>query len=207
MSKLSKQLILSAGLLAIAPANILAYGTGYVTYPLMPQKRLISTEVTGVTSTGGGIGLQGRFTQKINEKMIVDGGIGISGGERDSRFFVGADYEIFPDYMKQPRFSVKTTYTNAKEFDVRRSIIQIAPTISKGFSFWGKEAFPYFSLPMGVNLNGDDKTYETQINASAGISGNLPFDGYTDLLGNVEATVGVKDSYTALFVGVSYPLN
>ena len=185
----------------------MAYGTGYVTYPLMPQKRIISTEFTGVTSTGGGVGLQGRFTQKLSEKMIVDGGIGISGGERDSRFFVGADYEIFPDYMDQPRVSVKTTYTNAREFDVRRSIFSIAPTLSKGFSFWGHEAFPYFSLPIGINLDSETKTYESQVNASFGISGNLPFSDYKNLLGNVEATVGVKDSYTALFFGVSYPLN
>ncbi len=199
--------LISALVGAMVPAQVLAYGTGYVTYPLMPEKRIISTEFTGITSTGGGVGLQGRFTQKLNEKMIVDAGIGISGGERDSRFFVGADYELFPDYMRQPRVSVKTTYTNAKEFDVRRSIFSIAPTVSKGFSFWGHEAFPYFSLPIGINLNGDSKTYESQVNASLGISGNLPFDGYKNLLGNVEATVGVKDSYTALFMGVSYPLN
>lgn len=191
----------------LTPANVMAYGLGYVTYPLMPQKRIISTEFTGITSSGGGVGLQGRFTQKINERLIMDGGIGISGGQRDSRFFVGADYEIFPDYMKQPRFSVKTTYTNAKEFNKRRSIFQIAPTISKGFSFWGHEAFPYFSLPIGANLNNDNKTYQTQINASVGISGNLPFADYKNLLGNIEATVGVKSSYTALFMGVSYPLN
>jgi len=203
-----KKLALVSTLIGIlAPAKVMAYGTGYVTYPLMPQKRIVSTEFTGVTSTGGGVGLQGRFTQKLSEKMIVDGGIGISGGERDSRFFVGADYEIFPDYMDQPRFSVKTTYTNAREFDVRRSIFSIAPTLSKGFSFWGHEAFPYFSLPIGINLDSETKTYESQVNASFGISGNLPFPDYKNLLGNVEATVGVKDSYTALFFGVSYPLN
>lgn len=190
-----------------APVQALAYGTGYVTYPLMPEKRIVSTEFTGIASDGGGIGLQGRFTQKLNEKMVIDAGMGIAGGERDSRFFVGADYELFPDYMKQPRISTKVTYTNAKEFDVRRNIFTVAPTVSKGFSFWGNEAYPFFSLPIGVNLNGENKTYESQINANLGITGNLPIEGYRNLMGTVETTVDLKDSFTAFFVGISYPLN
>ncbi|MCR9203789.1 MAG: hypothetical protein NXH75_04365 [Halobacteriovoraceae bacterium] len=189
------------------PVKTLAYGTGYVTYPLMPTKRIVSTEFTGIASNGGGIGLQGRFTQKLNEKMIVDAGLGIAGGERDSRFFVGADYELFHDYMKQPRVSMKVTYLNAKEFDVRRNIFTIAPTVSKGFSFWGNEAYPFVSLPIGVNLDGDTKTYESQVNANLGITGNLPFEGYRKLMGTIETTVDVKDSFTAFFVGLSYPLN
>lgn len=189
------------------PVKTLAYGTGYVTYPLMPMKRIISTEFTGIASNGGGIGVQGRFTQKLNEKMILDAGIGMAGGERDSRFFVGADYELFPDYMKQPRVSVKVNYENAKEFDVRRNIFTIAPTVSKGFSFWGNEAYPFFSLPIGMNLNGDTKTYESQVNANLGITGNLPIEGYRNLMGSFETTIDVKDSFTAFFVGISYPLN
>ena len=94
-----------------------------------------------------------------------------------------------------------------KEFDVRRNIFTVAPTVSKGFSFWGNEAFPFFSLPVGVNLNGDSKTYETQINANLGITGNLPIEGYRNIMGTVETTVDVKDSFTAFFVGLSYPLN
>lgn len=204
MKKLSL-LVVFIGL--FAPVQTLAYGTGYVTYPLMPEKRIVSTEFTGIASDGGGVGLQGRFTQKINEKLIVDAGMGIAGGERDSRFFLGADYELFPDYMEQPRISTKVTYTNAKEFDVRRNIFTVAPTISKGFSFWGHEAYPFLSLPVGVNLNGDNKTYESQINTNLGITGNLPIEGYRNLMGTVEATIDVKDSFSGFFVGLSYPLN
>lgn len=204
MKKLSL-LVVFIGL--FAPVQTWAYGTGYVTYPLMPEKRIVSTEFTGIASDGGGVGLQGRFTQKINEKLIVDAGMGIAGGERDSRFFLGADYELFPDYMEQPRISTKVTYTNAKEFDVRRNIFTVAPTISKGFSFWGHEAYPFLSLPVGINLNGDNKTYESQINTNLGITGNLPIEGYRNLMGTVEATIDVKDSFSGFFVGLSYPLN
>lgn len=204
---MSKLTLLLAIIGIFAPTKVLAYGTGYITYPLMPEKRLVSTEFTGITSNGGGVGLQGRFTQRINEKITLDAGLGIGGGERDSRLFIGGDFELFPDYMKQPRVSLKTTFTNAEEFGVRRNIFTFAPTVSKGFSFWGNEAFPFFSLPVGVSLNGDDQTYETIINANLGMTGNLPIEGYRNLMGTVEATVGVKDSFTALFVGISYPLN
>lgn len=200
-----KSLISLAALLVSGSAY--SYGTGTVSYPLMPEKRLVSTEFTGITSTGGGIGLQGRYTQKINEKMIVDGGLGIGAGERDSRFFVGADYEIIPDYMKQPKVSLKLNFENAKEFDVRRNVLTLAPVVSKGFSFWGTEAYPFVSLPIGLSLDGESKTYESQVNLSSGIAGNIPLEGYRHLVATAEATIGVKDSYTGVFFGVSYPLN
>ncbi|MDC1174098.1 hypothetical protein OAT67_01780 [Bacteriovoracaceae bacterium] len=204
MNRFKSLISLSAVLLS---GSAFSYGTGTVSYPLMPEKRLVSTEFIGITSTGGGIGLQGRYTQKINSRTVVDGGLGIGGGERDSRFFIGADYEIIPDYMKQPKVSLKLNLENAKEFDVRRNILSLAPTVSKGFSFWGNEAYPFVSLPIGISLDSDSKTYESVVNLSSGITGHLPFEGYRHLVATAEATIGVKDSYTGVFLGVSYPLN
>lgn len=188
-------------------SNLFAYGTGVSSYPLMPEKRLVSTEFTGITSTGGGVGLQGRYTQKLNAKTIVDAGLGISGGQRDSRIFVGAEYELFPDYMEQPKISLKMNLENAKEFDVRRNVISLAPVVSKGFSFWGQEAYPFLSMPIAINLNGQSKTYESQMNINLGMAGNLPIEGYKHLIATAEATIDIKDSYTGVFFGVTYPLN
>ena len=194
-------------LLALGMSQLFAHGVGLSSYPLELQKNMFSTEITGITSNGGGIGLQGRFSRKINEYTVLDAGFGISGGERNSRFFVAADYEIFPDHLKQPKFSLRTSLENAKEFGTRRNIIGIAPKLSKGFSFWGHEAFPYLAMPMSINLDGDNKQYESQLGMNVGITGNLPFEGYRKILGVLETTVGVKDSYTAFFAGVSFPLN
>jgi hypothetical protein len=196
-----------AALATIAPSMVMAYGVGYSTYPMLPGAKLVSTEFTGITSSGGGIGMQARYTQNLTKEMTVDAGLGISGGERSSRFFAGMDYELFPDYENQPRISLKTTLVNAKEFENRFNIISVAPTVSKGFSFWGQEAYPYFSLPFGVRLNDTAKSYETTVNASAGASTQMPFDGYEKLTANAEVTVSLKDSWTGVFLGVSYPLN
>ena len=202
-----KLVSLLASLMFLGSQTVFAYGTGYSQYPLLPEKRLVSTEFTGITSNGGGVGVQGRFTQKLNSKAVVDAGLGMSGGERDSRFFVGADYELFPDYGNQPRVSTRISFENAKEFDVRRNILSVAPTVSKGFSFWGEEAYPFISLPVAVNLDSDSKTYQSQMNLNLGVTGNLPISGYKHLIGSLEGTIDLKDSYTGVFLGVSYPLN
>lgn len=193
--------------LALSSVSTFAYGIGYSTHPMSEDQKLISTELTGITSDDGGLGLQVRYTQKINKVLSVDAGLGIGGGDREQRFFVGADYEIFPDYMQQPRFSLKTNIERAEEFGSSFTVITAAPTISKGFNFWGKEAFPYASIPFGLSLNSDTQTYDTVTSMNVGINGQLPIDGYKNVNGNLELQVGLQESFTAVIVGMSFPMN
>ena len=200
------KLILSLSLL-LTSSLVWSYGTGYSSHPLWTDQHIVSGEVTGVTSTGGGLGLQARYTRKVSKKITLDGGAGVGTGERSFRAFVGGDLELYPDYLTQPRISLRGTLEHAREFESGRTILSLAPTLSKGINFWGHEAYPFFSLPIGLNLRGSGNTYLSQINASLGITGHLPFEGYKHLLGNIEIQVGLKDSFTALFTGVSYPLD
>jgi hypothetical protein len=201
------KIISLAVLAALFSTNVFAYGTGISTFPLEVEKKFISAEVTGITSEGGGIGLQTRFTTKLNEKTTVDAGLGISGGERSARLFAGFDYELFPDYQMQPRTSLKAFVENSKEFNIRRNIIGFAPTFSKGFSFWEHEAFPYLAIPLGISLNGRSNTYATTVSANFGISGVLPVQtGAKKLTANAELLVGLKDSFSGLFMGIAYPI-
>lgn len=193
--------------MSLYSASALAYGIGYTTHPMAENKRLISTEMTGIVSDNGGMGVQVRYTQKLNKAMAIDAGLGISGGDRDQRIFAGIDYEIFPDYMQQPRFSLKTNVERAEEFKTANTIISVAPTLSKGFNFWGKEAFPYVALPFGLSLNSDAKSYETITSLNTGINGQLPIEGYSNLNANLELQVGIQDSFTAVLVGLSFPMN
>ncbi len=185
-----------------------AYGTGISTFPLEAESKFVSAEFTGITSTGGGIGMQTRYTQKLNEKGTIDAGLGISGGEHSARLFAGYDYELFPDYESQPRTSIKAFVENSKEFNSRRNILGLAPSVSKGFSFWGKEAFPYLSLPYGISLDGSSNSYKTTMSANIGIAGVIPADVGVDkkLTANAEAIVGLKDSFSGVFFGVAYPI-
>ncbi|MBP9682003.1 MAG: hypothetical protein KBD76_11400 [Bacteriovorax sp.] len=200
--------VVAAALFLAPDQQAHAYGTGISSFPLDVETKLISAEFTGITSTGGGLGMQARYTQKLTEKGAIDAGLGISGGERSARIFAGYDVELFPDYENQPRTSIKAFLENSKEFNSRRNILGLAPTISKGFVFWGKEAFPYLSLPYGISLDGTSNSYKTTISANLGISGIIPADVGPDkqLTANAEAIVGLKDSFSGVFFGVAYPI-
>ncbi len=204
---LNKSMKTIAGALALVSTSAFGYGVGFSTYPLMVEQKMVGAEMTGISSDKGGVGVQARYTQRMTQSITLDAGAGISGGDRSNRIFAGVDYEMFPDYMNQPRISLKTTWTNAEEFDSRRNIIGVAPTVSKGFSFWGKEGYPFVSLPVSLNLDSDTKQYETMIGANFGILGNLPIEGYRDIIGKVEGMVDIKDSYTGIFLGLSFPIN
>jgi hypothetical protein len=202
-----KKLILLGALVALIPQTLFAYGTGVSTMPLPEKKHHLSAEFTGITSTGGGIGFQSRYTRKLTKDMTFDGGLGMSGGERTGRLFLGMDYEFFPDYRKQPRSSLKLTYENSKEFDIRRNVVAIAPTFSKGFSFWGREAYPYISFPLGLNLNTETQTYESNVSMNLGINGKIPADGYRHITGSLEAIVGFSgSSFSGIFAGLTWPI-
>ena len=188
-------------------ASAFGYGIGYSTHPLTLDKKVVSMEATGITSGNGGVGIQARYTHKIKESVNMDAGIGMGGGDRSSRVFMGMDLELFPDYQNQPRISLKGMLENAKVGEMRLNTISVAPTVSKGFSFWGKEAFPYVAIPFGVMLNDDTQTYETSLNLSLGATAPMPFEGMRNLTAQFETTVDIKDSFTAVFLGLSYPIN
>ncbi len=190
----------------LGSSQAFALGMGQSTYPLLTNKKFLSTEITGITSSGGGLGVQARYTYKVNKAATVDGGIGVASGERPSRIFAGLDYELYPDYMKQPKISLKAQIENAKEFNIGTTDITFAPTLSKGFVFWGQEAYPYVAVPLGFKLDTDKSTYESTMSVNVGINGNLPFRGYKHLTGSLEAKLGVKNSYTGVVMGVAFPL-
>ncbi len=195
-------------ILLLAPISSFAYwGTGVSTYPMLMDNKFLSTEFTGDLSSDGGLGFQGRYTQKISQSTIVDAGVGFSGGERTGRIFASVDYEIFPDYQQQPRISAKAYFENSAEYGKRKNVIGVMPVFSKGFNFWGKEAYPYASLPIGVSLNKDNKSYDTFMKLSLGVSGKIPYPALSHLTASVEGTLNIKDSYSGLYAALHFPIN
>ncbi len=207
--KVLSALAASVMTLALGASSAHAYGTGITSFPLEEGKKVISTEVTGIVSSGGGIGLQARYTQKLNEGSTVDAGLGIAGGERSARLFAGYDYQIIPDYENQPRISLKSFIENSKEFGARRNILGLAPTVSKGFSFWEHEAFPYISLPYGISLEGKQNSYKTTLSANIGVSSVIAGDFISSkkpITANAEVIIGLNNSFSGVFLGFGYPV-
>ena len=198
---------LAIALLMVCETVFAFYGVGYSSFPLQRDNKMVGVEMTGVIADGGGLGIQARYTHKTSKRAIVDAGLNVSGGDRNARIFAGLDYEIIPDYLKQPRVSLKATLENSHEFSFRRNILGLIPTVSKGFNVKGNEVYPYLAIPMGISLHSDNGTYKNVMNISVGANGAIPFKGYRHLTGNVEGMVNLKDSYTGVFAGISFPMN
>lgn len=193
--------------LSVVSLSAFGYGLGVSSHPLQLEERLITTEFGGTFNEGKGAGLQARFTQKINDKMTGDAGFGFSSGDRKYRLFANLDYEIFPDYMKQPKVTVRGTLSRAEEFDSGINRMGLTPTVSKGFVISNREVFPYLALPFSLDLNSDNSEYEFVSQIAFGATSNAPVAGYEHLLVNFEGTVNIDDGYSGLFLGISYPLN
>ena len=190
----------------LTATQAMATTIGVSTHPFTMKKQVITTEYDTYTSVGKGAGISAKYYRQINDEVNMDAGFTITNGDRANRVFAGADYLLVPDYGRQPRISIKGLIESA-DFDGQRiNGVGVAPTLSKGFSFWGKEAFPFVALPWKLNLNADDNAYESSTALALGITGRLPFDGYENLIGNFETNVNIRNSYTAIVLGISLPI-
>jgi len=196
------------GLLALSLmiSGAAAANVGISTHPFTMKKQVLTTEFNNYLNNGKGTGLTAKFFQRVSDKVNIDAGTSFSDGERSNRFFAGVDVQLIPDYGRQARVSIKTTVETLTFKSERVNSFGATPIISKGFSFWGKEAFPFLSLPMKVSLNTDKATYETSTALGMGITGRLPFRGYENLVANVETNLSLRNSYSSIVFGISLPI-
>lgn len=186
----------------VATANTV----GISTHPFTMKKQVITTEFNNYMSNGTGSGITAKYFQRVSEGISFDAGFGITDGDRANRIFMGADFGLIPDYGRQPRVSIKGML-ETMDFDGERlNSFGVAPTISKGFAFWGKEAFPFVAVPVKVSLNADENTYETSTAIAAGVTGRLPMDGYENLVYNIETNMSIRNSYSSIVMGISLPI-
>ncbi|MBD66347.1 MAG: hypothetical protein CME62_14145 [Halobacteriovoraceae bacterium] len=187
-------------------SSVMASSIGLSSHPFVMEKHIVTTQFDSYLSNGSGMGIAARYLNRMNEKINMEAGFGVNDGDRASRFFAGADMMIIPDYGRQPRFSIKGLLQTESVEGERINSFGAAPTVSKGFSFWGNEAFPFLALPINVGLNTDEGTYETSTALATGITGRLPFGNFRDLVGNLEANFSLRNSYTSIVAGVSLPI-
>lgn len=184
----------------------LASTIGVSTHPFTMQKQVISTEFHNYSSGGTGKGLSARYLNNVSDRVNVDAGATITDGERANKIFAGADFLLIPDYGRQPRVSIKGLLETMSLDGSRINSFGAAPTLSKGFSFWGKEAFPFIALPVRVSLNEENNTYQTQTAMALGITGRIPAAGFENLVANLETNISIRNSYSAIILGISLPI-
>ena len=200
-----RKIILSL-ILGALTTSAFGYGVGQITHPLKRNGHIVSAEFTGIMSNGSGVGIQGRYTRRLTDKLRADAGIGLGAGDRSFRIFTGADYELYPDYAKQPRVTVKAGLEIGSEFGNTITTLSMTPIASKGLNMWGVEGYPFVALPIGIGLNGDSKTYETLYSLAAGWTGKIPVKQLDKFTASVEMNLGLKDTFTGFFLGMAYPL-
>ena len=179
---------------------------GVSAHPFTMQKQVIRTEFSNYGANGVGTGINASYFKRLNERVNFDAGFGISDGKSSSTVFAGADFELIPDYGRQPRVSIKTLLDSQNFNGDRINSFGAAPTLSKGFAFWGNEAFPFVALPVRVGLNADENTFQTSTALAAGITGRLPFDGFENLIANFETNIAIRNSNSSVVLGVSLPI-
>ncbi len=195
------------GLLFLAFAGSATASTiGVSNQPFLMKKHVVSTEYNNYNNAGTGAGLTLNYLRKVNEDLNLNAGFGSTNGDRGSKFFLGADMQVFPDYGRQPRFSVKGLLESETIDGDRINSYGIAPTLSKGLAFWGKEAFPFVALPVKLNLNENEREYNTSTALAMGITGRLPIDGFKNVVGNIETNISLENSYSAFVMGISLPI-
>lgn len=187
--------------------SLFASTVGISTYPIIFQKNILSMEFNGIMSEGGGVGIQGRYSRIVSERTILDAGVGLSAGNKTNAIFFGGNYEIYADYHKQPKVTIRGQWESSNEYGARYNIISLTPIISKGFVASNKNIFPHISFPYSINLNSADASYKTTLSTALGITGNLPFKGYENLIGTLEARFSLSNSYSGLFAGISFPVD
>ncbi len=200
-----KRLLL--GLLSVTLSSAaMASTVGISNHPFLMKKHVISTEYNNYQNSGAGMGLNINYLRKVSDELNFNAGFGSTNGERGSKFFLGADMQIIPDYGTQPRVSIKGLLETERVDGDRINSFGIAPTLSKGLAFWGNEAFPFIALPIKLNLNENEREYQTSTAIAAGITGRLPFADFKNVVGNIEMNVSLENSYSAFVMGVSLPI-
>ncbi|MBL7663648.1 MAG: hypothetical protein JNM93_00830 [Bacteriovoracaceae bacterium] len=185
-----------------------AQNIGVSTHPFSLKSSVINAELANNTSNGTGTGVNLRYYNRLADDVNMDVGYGVNSGDRENRFFLGTDYRLFPDYGYQPRISVKGMYSYGKEFDQKLHRIGFAPTISKGFNVNGNEVFPFVAIPLQLQLNSTANNYQTVNTLALGVTGRIQLDNSSDvIIANLETQFNLRNSYNAIVLGISVPLN
>ncbi len=181
-------------------------GMGVSSHPLAPYAKIITAEFAGNLSNGTGLGGQARFSYKLSPELTADGGFGFSTGDRSNTVFAALETEIFPDFDKQPRVAIRGAIENGADLKSRKTNLSLAPKISKGFTINEKEIYPYVAVPAGIILDHGTNKYQPYANLGLGATGNIPLEGYEQLIASAELNLSMLHNYSSIFVGISYPL-
>lgn len=176
--------------------------TGFNVAPI-GDKFLVGAELGYDFSPSSGAGLTLRGQKEVDPQAKIDGGLTISGGQREQNLFLGMTYQFFPDYGPQPQFNVRGAFEFVQIDDEHYNNILLAPIFSKGVRIVGQDYYLFAGLPARI-LVGDKKTQEKRFSLGVNAGGNVPMDFWSPgLVGSVEMYFNIRKSYNAITVGLA----
>lgn len=178
---------------------------GVSVHPMKEGDKLIHPEFVNRFTSGSSQGLQVRYLHNFTDKLNADAGLRVF--RRDiSTFFASGTYELYPDYDSQPQIALKAFFERERNDTIDSNIFGIAPVVSKGYSFQGYPIYPYASLPLRMQLI-DTEQYKIASALTLGLSAELPFQNFSNVLGNVELNIDIDNSYSYLALGLAMTFN
>ena len=166
---------------------------------LSPGEFSIGLEPEIQLSNGGGVGLDLKYSQGLNELTTVAGILGASGGTYKFRVGGQMTFDFFPDVEGQPGIGVTTKAMYYRLADTGSVEITAIPYIHKTFHVSGlNEVEPFLALPVGLGFS--DGRYQAVSTLSLGSL----FKSTDHLRYVFELGIGLNNTESYLSGGIVY---
>jgi hypothetical protein len=207
--KISSKVALVISLSLLIAINTKSHATSTIGLSAGPKtaattgKSYAGAEASLDLSPDSGPGIGARYAYQNQENTMVDFGLSLGSGERDVNILLGATYEFFPDFGKQPALSLKGFYEISRMEKENYNILGVAPILTKGVQAYQLEVYPFVSLPIRY-IVGDKNSKGGRLSHAFTLGTLIPMkEQFHGLTLNFEAQFNLKRSFTGFVVGLS----
>jgi hypothetical protein len=164
-----------------------------------PDEFAVGVEPEVIFSNGGGVGVNGRFTQGLSDVNNITGIIGTGSGPRNFRLGGALTFDLFPDVEKQPGIGVALEGLFVQLPTTGSFEVTGTPYIHKTFqTAMGTPIDPFFALPTGLSL----AQGQYQVISTAVVGAMLQYDAHFRTI--LELGVNLSNANSYISGGVVY---
>ncbi|MGK5083385.1 hypothetical protein WDW37_08760 [Bdellovibrionota bacterium FG-1] len=204
------RLIFGIGALGVLVLSSSAWSAVF-NYPrfVTPGDFAIGLETDLTLTSGAGLGIEGRYTQGLNDLTNLSAIIGTGSGPRQFRVGAAGTFDFFPDIDKQPGIglALQGIYiripTVGREDGSTETSGQVElsaiPYIHKSFvTGTGGEAEPFVAVPIGMGFANGQYRWLSSVVVGAG------FKTSEKIRTSIEFGIAVNHTESYLSAGVTY---
>jgi hypothetical protein len=167
-----------------------------------PDRSVLGIEPEAVLTSGGGVGMNLRYTHGLSESSNLTGIVGTGSGPRGFRLGAAMTFDVFPDAASQPGVGFGAQGLLVQLTQAAALELTGFPYIHKRFPASEAQRViamePFLALPIGLGLTQGSYRMITSLSIGSLFEHNEHFKSI------VELTMGLSGSETILSGGVSY---